>query len=81
MNQQEVIYLHPDNRDSRARTRLILSAMNGSVELVERLLKDKASVGAKDNNRRTTMHHACEQGHMSVVEVIKNEKLNLMAQD
>ena len=47
--------------------------MNGSVGLVEGLPKAKAGVGAKDNNGRTAMHHAYEQGHIAVVEVLDQE--------
>lgn len=55
--------------------------MNSSVELLETFLKAKASIGAKNNNGRTATHHACEQGHMALVEVrTKNTKVDLMAQ-
>ena len=69
-------------RDLKARTLLTLAAMNGSIRLVERLLQAQASLGAREYDGRTAMHHACGQGHMSVLEVLaKNPKLNLMAQD
>ena len=70
-----------DARDSSGRTPLIIVAANGSVGLVERLLKSNARVGAKDSDGRNAMHHACVQGHMLVVEVLtNNEYLNLEAQ-
>ena len=72
----------PDVRDSKGRTPLMIAASNGSVVLVQRLLKFKASVGAKDDHGQTVMHHACDQGHMSVVEVlIKNKRIDLKAQN
>ena len=71
----------PDVRDWIGRTPLIIAAANGSVRLVERLLETKARVGAKDDDGHTPMHHACDQGHMSVVEVlIKNKKMEFRAQ-
>ena len=72
----------PDVRDSKGRTPLMIAAVNGSVVLVERLLKSKARVGVKDDDGQTVMHHACDQGHMSVVEVlIKNKRIDLKAQN
>ncbi len=72
----------PNVRDSRGRTPLIIAAMNGSVGIMEGLLKTKASVNAKDNNGRTAMHHACDLGHMSVVDVlIRHKNLDLKVQD
>ena len=72
----------PDVRDWIGRTPLIIAAANGSVRLVERLLKTKARVGAKDDDGQIAMHHACDQGHTSVVEIlIKNKKMDLRAQD
>ena len=71
----------PDARDWIGRTPLMIAAANGFVRLVVKLLETNARVGAKDDDGQTAMHHACDQGHMSVVEVIKNKKMGLKAQD
>jgi ankyrin repeat protein len=61
-------------RDSKGRTPLIIAAMNGSVDLVKKLLKFNASVHVKDESDISVISHACRQGHLDVVKVLAEEK-------
>ncbi|KAI4869951.1 ankyrin repeat-containing domain protein [Hypoxylon rubiginosum] len=55
------------------RTPLIIAARNGFARVVRILLKSGANLVMWDSNGKTALHHACEQGHLSVVELLLEE--------
>lgn len=57
-----------DVMDDDGRTPLHLAAMNGWLDVVERLLEAKAPINATDVHRQTPMHLAAHQNHASVIE-------------
>lgn len=66
-------------QDSQGRTLLMLSAMNGSVELAKHVcIKGD---GRTDKAERTAMHHACYHGHLAIVEFLAQESMSLTAKD
>ena len=53
-------------KDSKGRTPLHLAAMNGDLEIVERLVDGGAEIGARDSIGFTALHYAIENCNWDV---------------
>ncbi|KAJ3676417.1 hypothetical protein LUZ60_003829 [Juncus effusus] len=63
--------VHPDILNRHKQTPLMLAAMNGKIECVQKLLEAGANILMFDSsNRRTCLHHAAYYGHSDCLKAI-----------
>jgi len=60
--------------DNSGRTPLLKAAGRGHLDVVERLLEEKAEVNARYHSGRKALQAAAEGGHLDVVERLLQEK-------
>ncbi|KAF4736923.1 hypothetical protein FOZ62_021825, partial [Perkinsus olseni] len=74
--------VHPCKVGSQMRIPLIGAAVEGKLDVVERLLTNQqAKVDEKDFDRRTALMHATARGRLDVVEVLVRHGAKITAKD
>ena len=59
---------------------LIVAASNGSVTKVRKLLESEIDINIKDNQGKTSLHHACSKGHLVMVKILIGHGANVNLQ-
>ncbi|KAF7586204.1 hypothetical protein BBP40_009295 [Aspergillus hancockii] len=61
--------------------RLVLAAMEGDYDEINKILKDKVNVDSKDSGGWTALHHAVRRGHHKIVSELLRKAADVTIQD